>query len=137
VRVHVVNLYTDDLGNPQLPKKFQSLKSTAHECAGGMTAALLALAAIIAGIAIFSRYRVRSTPGALRLSKRSTAMLFPAANRRRSHAITGEYCNASDDCRKREQCCCHPRPAHSCAVLLERLELFWQLGIAEIVCVKD
>jgi len=26
VRVHVVNLYREELGNPQLPKKFQSLK---------------------------------------------------------------------------------------------------------------
>src|SRR6266550_2783727 len=63
VRVHVVNLYTEDLGNPQLPKKFQSLKKySARVRWAGMTAALLALAAIIAGIAIFSRYRVRSTP---------------------------------------------------------------------------
>ena len=62
VRVHVVNLYTEDLGNPQLPKKFQSLrKHSARVRWAGMTAALLALAAIIAGIAIFSRYRVRST----------------------------------------------------------------------------
>jgi hypothetical protein len=63
VRVHVVNLYTEDLGNPQLPKKFQSLKKySARVRWAGMTAALLALAAIIAGIAIFSRYRARSTP---------------------------------------------------------------------------
>src|SRR6266536_2755355 len=63
VRVHVVNFYTGDLGNPQLPKKFQSLKKhSARMRWAGMTAALLALAAIIAGIAIFSRYRVRSTP---------------------------------------------------------------------------
>ena len=63
VRVHVVNLCTEDLGNPQLPKKFQSLKkhSTRMRWAG-MTAALLALAAIIAGIAIFSRHRMRSAP---------------------------------------------------------------------------
>src|SRR2546430_11861571 len=62
VRVHVVNLYTEDLGNPQLPKRSQSLKKhSARVRWAGMTAALLALAAIIAGIAIFSRYRVRST----------------------------------------------------------------------------
>src|SRR6266700_2289077 len=63
VRAHVVNLCTEDLGNPQLPKKFQSLKKhSARMRWAGMTAALLALAAIIAGIAIFSRYRVRSAP---------------------------------------------------------------------------
>jgi TolB-like protein/Flp pilus assembly protein TadD/class 3 adenylate cyclase len=62
VRVHVVNLYTEDLGNPQLPKKFQSLKKrSARVRWAGMTAALLALAAIVAGVAIFSRYRARST----------------------------------------------------------------------------
>src|SRR4029453_19071770 len=59
---------------------------------------------------------------------------FLGRNRSRSRAITGEYCNASDDCREREQCCCHPRPTLSCAALLERLDLFGQLGIAEILC---
>src|SRR5204863_7952878 len=73
VRVHVVNLYTEDLGNPQLPKKFQSLKKhSARVRWTGMAAALLALAAIIAGIAIFSHYRVRSTPVA---SEKSIAVL--------------------------------------------------------------
>src|SRR5438552_9108163 len=73
VRVHVVNLYTEDLGNPQLPKKFQSLKKHSTRVRWArMTAALLALAAIIAGIAIFSRYRVRSAPVA---SEKSIAVL--------------------------------------------------------------
>jgi len=73
VRLHVVNLFTDDLGNPQLPKKFQSLKKhSARVRWAGMTAALFALAAIIAGIAIFSRYRARSTPVA---SEKSIAVL--------------------------------------------------------------
>src|SRR6266487_6739533 len=63
VRVHIVNLYTEDLGNSKLPKKFQSLKKHSTRVRwAGMTAALLALAAIIAGIAIFSHYRARSTP---------------------------------------------------------------------------
>src|SRR6188472_1401124 len=58
VRLHIVNLFTEDLGNPQLPKKFQSLKKrSARVRLAGMTAALFALAAIIAGMAIFSRYR--------------------------------------------------------------------------------
>ena len=73
VRLHVVNLFTEDLGNPQFPKKFQSLKKrSARVRWAGMTAALFALAAIIAGIAIFSRYRVRSTPVA---SEKSIAVL--------------------------------------------------------------
>jgi TolB-like protein/Flp pilus assembly protein TadD len=73
VRLHIVNLFTEDLGNPQLPKKFQSLKKrSARVRLAGMTAALFALAAIIAGMAIFSRYRARSTPVA---SEKSIAVL--------------------------------------------------------------
>ena len=64
-RVSVTNLYSDEVGNPQLPKKFQALKKhSARVRWAGTTAALLALAAIIAGIALFSRYRVRSTVAA-------------------------------------------------------------------------
>jgi len=61
-RLGVVNLYADQVGNSQLPKKFQALKRhSARMRWAGTTAALLALAAIVAGIAIFSRYRVQST----------------------------------------------------------------------------
>ena len=62
MRVSIANLYADEVGNPQLPKKFEALKKhSARMRWAMMTAALLALAAIIAGIAMFSRYRVRST----------------------------------------------------------------------------
>ncbi len=61
VRVAIVNLYADEVGNPQLPKKFQALKKhSARVRWAAMTAALLALAVIVAGIAISSRYRARS-----------------------------------------------------------------------------
>src|SRR4029077_20478151 len=61
-RLGVVNLYADQVGNSQLPKKFQALKRhSARMRWAGTTAALLALAAIVAGIAIFSRYPVQST----------------------------------------------------------------------------
>src|SRR5207244_8478627 len=60
--VSIVNRYTDEVGNPQLPKKFRALKErSARMRRAAMTAALLALGVIVAGIAIFSRYRVRST----------------------------------------------------------------------------
>src|SRR6266849_1356448 len=63
MRVAIANLYSDQVGNPQLPKKFQALKKhSARVRWAAMTAALLALAAIVAGIAIFSRYRVRPPP---------------------------------------------------------------------------
>src|SRR5437762_4087105 len=59
VRVSVVNLYDDQFGNPKLPRKFETLQKrrTRLRCAA-MTAALLALAAIVAGIVMFSRNRV-------------------------------------------------------------------------------
>ena len=61
MRVSVVNLYADEVGNPQLPQKFQAQKKhSARLRWAAMTAALLALAAIVAGIAMFSRYRVGS-----------------------------------------------------------------------------
>ena len=65
VRVTIVNLYVDEVGNPQLPKKFQALKKhSARVRWTAITAALLMLAVIVAGGAMFSRYRVRSTLGA-------------------------------------------------------------------------
>src|SRR5438067_8218949 len=61
-RVAIGNLHAYEVGNPQLPKKFQALKkqSTRMRWAGA-AATLLALGAIVAAIAIFSRYRARSS----------------------------------------------------------------------------
>jgi TolB-like protein/Flp pilus assembly protein TadD len=61
-RVSVVNLYDDQFGNATLPRKFETVqkRQTLLRWAA-MTAALIAFAVIVAGIAIFSRYRVRST----------------------------------------------------------------------------
>jgi len=73
VRITIVNLYTDRVGNRQLPKKFQAQKKhSARVRWGAMTSALLALAALVAGIAMFSHYRVRST---LAAPERSIAVL--------------------------------------------------------------
>src|SRR5205823_9013773 len=64
-RVGIANLYADQVGNPQLPKKFQALKKHSARLRWAVTtAALLALTLIVAGIAIFSRYRARSTVAA-------------------------------------------------------------------------
>src|SRR6476469_8211120 len=50
--ISIVNLYGDREGNPQLPKKFQALKKhSARVRWATMTAALLALAVIVAGMA--------------------------------------------------------------------------------------
>src|SRR5437016_5529312 len=61
LRVGVTNLYSDEVGNRKLPKKFQALKHRARVRWAATTAALLALGVIVAGIAMFSRYRIRST----------------------------------------------------------------------------
>src|ERR1700686_2947278 len=62
MRVSIVNLHGDQVGNPQLPKKFQALKKRrARMRWAATTAALLAFAVIVAGIAMFFHYRVRST----------------------------------------------------------------------------
>ena len=72
-RIGVVNLYADQVGNPQLPKRFQALKKHKVQVRwAAMTGALLALAAIAAGIAVFLHYRARS---ALPAPEKSIAVL--------------------------------------------------------------
>jgi TolB-like protein/class 3 adenylate cyclase/Tfp pilus assembly protein PilF len=78
VRLSIVNLYADQVGNPQLPEKFQALKKHSTRLRWAATAAaLLALTAIVAGIAMFSSNRVRST---LAAPEKSIAVL-PFENR--------------------------------------------------------
>src|SRR5205085_1731947 len=51
MRVSIVNLYSDEVGSPQLPKKFQALKKHRTRIRwAAMTAGLLILAAIVARI---------------------------------------------------------------------------------------
>ena len=62
VRVSVVNLYAEQFGNATLPRKFEAVQKRRIRVRWTvMTAALLGLAAIVAGIAMFSHYRARST----------------------------------------------------------------------------
>src|SRR5437867_4750707 len=73
MRVSIVSLYADQVGNPQLPTKFQARKKrAAQRRLVATTAALIALAAIVAGIAMFSRYRTR---GMLAAPEKSIAVL--------------------------------------------------------------
>jgi len=61
-RISVVNFYDDQLGNATPPRKFETVrKRRARVRLAAGAAALLALAMIVGGIAMFSRYRVRST----------------------------------------------------------------------------
>jgi len=62
VRVSVVNLYSDQFGNGTLPRKFETVQRRRTRLRwAAMTAALLTLAAMVAGVGMFSRYRLRPT----------------------------------------------------------------------------
>src|SRR5438045_3384239 len=78
VRLSVVNLYDNRSGNATLPRKFETAQKRRTRLRwAAMTAALLVLAAIVAGIVIFSRNRVRSV---LTAPEKSIAVL-PFENR--------------------------------------------------------
>jgi len=65
VRVSVVNLYDDQFGNAKLPQRFETAQKRRVRLRWAtIAAALLALAAIVAGIAMFSRYRLGSAQAA-------------------------------------------------------------------------
>src|SRR5436189_5409351 len=78
VRVSVVNFYDDQFGNAALPRKFETVRKrrTGMRWAA-IPAALLALAAIVAGIVMFFPNRVRSV---LAAPEKSIAVL-PFENR--------------------------------------------------------
>src|SRR5881394_1225331 len=81
VRVSVVNLYDDQFGNAKLPRRFETVQKRRRRLRWAATAAaLLALAVVVAGIAMFSRYRVRSTLAAPPAPEKSIAVL-PFENR--------------------------------------------------------
>src|SRR4029453_2027436 len=62
VQLGVINLCTDDIGNSQLPKKFQALKKQRVRARLAMVAtALLVLVAIIAAFVIVSKKLPTST----------------------------------------------------------------------------
>ena len=75
VRVSVVNLYDDQFGNAKLPRKFETMQKRRKRLRWvAIAASLLALATIIAGIAMFSRYRTQSTPSPPEKSIAGTAV---------------------------------------------------------------
>jgi TolB-like protein/class 3 adenylate cyclase/Tfp pilus assembly protein PilF len=78
IRVGVTNLCSDEVGNPQLPKKIQARRKRGTRMRwAALAAASLTLAAIVAGVARFSRYRAGSM---LAAPARSIAVL-PFENR--------------------------------------------------------
>src|SRR6266403_4687137 len=73
VRVGVTNLYSDEVGNPQLPKKFQALqKHHAHVRWAEVAIALLVLAAVVGAFIIVSR---RPTTSLTAIPEKSIAVL--------------------------------------------------------------
>src|SRR5207248_1325241 len=78
VRVSVVNLYDDRFGNATLPRKFETVKKRRTRMRwAAISAALLAIEAIVAGIVMFFPNRVRSV---LAAPEKSIAVL-PFENR--------------------------------------------------------
>ena len=62
MQVAIVNLWSDDVGNPQLPQKFQALrKHRARVRWAEVAAALLLLAGIAAAFVLVSKKSARST----------------------------------------------------------------------------
>ena len=73
MRVSVTNLYSDEVGNPHLPKKFQALKKHRSRVRWAAVAiGLLVLAAVVAAFMIVSRRPMRST---LTVAEKSIAVL--------------------------------------------------------------
>jgi TolB-like protein/Flp pilus assembly protein TadD len=73
VRVGVTNLYSDEVGNPQLPKKFQTLKKHRSRVRWAEVAiALLVLAAVVAAFIFVLR---KPTGSALNIAEKSIAVL--------------------------------------------------------------
>ena len=85
IRVSVVNLYGDQFGNVKPPLKFETVQKRRTRLRwAATTAVLLALVAIVAGTAMFSRFRVGST---LPAPEKSIAVL-PFENRSEDKANT-------------------------------------------------
>src|SRR6476620_3269308 len=73
VRVSVTNLYSDEVGNPQLPKKFLALKKhRSHVHWAEAAIALLVLAAVVGAFIFALRKPTRSS---LRIAEKSIAVL--------------------------------------------------------------
>src|SRR5438132_1272731 len=78
VRVNVANLYSDEIGDPQLPSKLQAVrKHRAHVRWAKIAVSLLVLAAIVGGVFFFLR---RPVPPAAAIPDKSIAVL-PFENR--------------------------------------------------------
>ena len=90
-RVHVVNLYADDLGNPEIPEKFKQQAGrrktgTAADVSGGRPAALrwVAIAAVILMLAAIGFWLVRTKSSA----KATSSPIVPSSEPAATPAVT-------------------------------------------------
>jgi TolB-like protein/cytochrome c-type biogenesis protein CcmH/NrfG len=91
VRIDISNLYSDEVGNPQLPQKFEAQKKhRAHVRWAGVAIGLLALGAFIAAFVIVSRRSLTPRQDA------SAARTEAAAISEKSIAVL-PFVNMSDD----------------------------------------
>ena len=73
VRIDIANLHSDEVGNPELPKRFQALKKHRSRVRWAEAAiALLVLAAVVAAFIFVSR---KPTRGVLSVAEKSIAVL--------------------------------------------------------------
>jgi TolB-like protein len=73
VRIHISNLYSDEVGNPQLPKKLEAVrKHRAHVRWAAVAIGLLVLGAVVAAFMIVSR---RPTTSLTAIPEKSIAVL--------------------------------------------------------------
>src|SRR5438094_4138748 len=73
VRIGVTNLYSDEVGNPQLPKKFQALKK--HRSRVRWAEAAIALLVLVAIVGAFIFVLRKPTRSALSVAEKSLAVL--------------------------------------------------------------
>src|SRR5437667_3553769 len=91
VSVSVVNLYDDQFGNAKLPQRFETVQKRRTRLRwAAMAATLVALAVVVAGIATFSRYRVRSTLAAPAAPEKSIAVLHQQELQVRASTTRGQ-----------------------------------------------
>ncbi len=74
VRLHLVNLYADPLGNSTLPKKFATAKSARLRSKGGLIAALVLVALLAAGATWYFTSH-RAAPKSAAIPEKSIAVL--------------------------------------------------------------
>src|SRR5437868_7848402 len=105
VRVSVTNLYSDEVGNPQLPKKLEAVrKHRAHVRWAEVAIGLLVLGAIVAAFMIVSR---RPTTSLTAIPEKSIAVLpfvDMSAGRTRSTSPTVSRRNCSTCWRRFRSC---------------------------------